>query len=415
MRSSTRLAALRAAARLALPFTLAGCGAAVSSERPRVDASTPDAAAPDVGEVTADVAPDAPPSRCDEADPGREAAAEAACCEAVVDAALRADAGVTSPRAMACCAALANWYDRPERRASGWITSEARNVCCTALNWQGSLTCTPWGPPVPPADRVLPPPAPSGGWLDLRPAARAARPALPPLPALYAAAVPTWRARMLNEHESSAVFAALAAQLHEAGLRASARECEGFAAEERRHGELCGAVVEALGGDALARARVHPDLPAHPGVDRREAALRNVLSVCCLSETVAVALIAAERLEMPAGELRDLLTRIFADEVGHARFGWTLLRELIPTLDPEARARLGAYLSLAFAHLESHELAHLPRGATPPPEAAALGLCQGDDARALFFDSVREVIVPALEALGLPASRAWSARVAHAA
>jgi hypothetical protein len=240
-------------------------------------------------------------------------------------------------------------------------------------------------------------------------------PVLPPLPGLFALAVPTWRARMVNEHESSAVFAALATQLRDAGLAASARACDDFADEERRHGELCGAVVEALGGDARARARQHPELPAHPDVDRREAALRNVLSVCCLSETVAVALIGAERLEMPAGELRDLLTRIFSDEVGHARFGWLLLREVTPALDDAARARLGDYLSLAFAHLESHELSHLPREAAPPPEAAALGLCHGADARALFFDTVREVIVPGLEALGLPASRAWSARRAHAA
>lgn len=414
MRSSTRHAALRATARLALPFSLAGCGATVTVERPPVDASAPSVAA-DAAVAATTVTPDVPAPRCDEDDPGREAAAEAACCEGVVDAALRADAGVSSPRAMACCATLAAWYDRPEQRGAGWSTSDARFVCCSALHWKGSLTCTPWGPPVPPADRLPPAPTPGADWLDLRPAARAAMPALPPLPALYAAAVPTWRARMVNEHESSAVFAALATQLREAGLGASARACEGFAAEERRHGELCGAVVEALGGDARARARRHPDLPTHPDVDRREAALRNVLSVCCLSETVAVALIGAERLEMPAGELRDLLTRIYADEVGHARFGWAMLRDLAPALDDAARARLGAYLALAFAHLESHELAHLPREAAPPPEAAALGLCHGGDARALFFDVVRDVIVPGLEALGLPASRAWAIRRAHAA
>ena len=412
MRSSTRHAALRAAARLALPFTLAGCGATVSAERPR-DAALPDA--PNAADVSPDVSPDAATSRCDEADPLRGAEAEAACCEAVVEASLRADAGVSSPRAMACCAVLAAWYDRPEQRTPGWTRDDARYVCCSALGWQGSLTCTPWGPPVPPADRLPPPPPTRDAWLDLRPAARAAMPVLPPLPGLFALAVPTWRARMVNEHESSAVFAALATQLRDAGLAASARACDDFADEERRHGELCGAVVEALGGDARARARQHPELPAHPDVDRREAALRNVLSVCCLSETVAVALIGAERLEMPAGELRDLLTRIFSDEVGHARFGWLLLREVTPALDDAARARLGDYLSLAFAHLESHELSHLPREAAPPPEAAALGLCHGADARALFFDTVREVIVPGLEALGLPASRAWSARRAHAA
>ncbi|MFO0626965.1 MAG: hypothetical protein U0325_15240, partial [Polyangiales bacterium] len=291
MRSSTRHAALRAAARLALPFTLAGCGATVAAERPRADAATPDVPSPT--DVVSVASPDGAMARCDEADPRREAAAEAACCERVVDDALRADAGVGSPRAMACCAVLAAWFDRPEQRNAAWPASSARDVCCSALGWRGSLTCTPWGPPVPPADRLPPSPIATDAWLDLRPAARAARPALPPLPALYAAAVPTWRARMVNEHESAAVFEALAAQLRAAGFDAPARVCAGFADEERRHGELCGAVVEALGGDARARARRHPALPQHPTVDRREAALRNVLSVCCLSETVAVALLGA--------------------------------------------------------------------------------------------------------------------------
>jgi len=132
-------------------------------------------------------------------------------------------------------------------------------------------------------------------------------------------------------------------------------------------------------------------------------------SVSCLSETVAVALIGAERFEMPEGALRDLLTRIWADEVGHARFGWRLLARAAP-FDADARARLGAYLAVAFAALESHELAHLPDASRPPPEGAALGLCNGADARILFYETVTEVIVPSLERAGLPAARAWEAR-----
>ena len=45
----------------------------------------------------------------------------------------------------------------------------------------------------------------------------------------------------------------------------------------------------------------------------------------------------------------------------------------------------------------------------PPSEAAeAVGVCGGDLSRALFFDTVAEVIVPRLEALGLAATAAWS-------
>jgi len=136
--------------------------------------------------------------------------------------------------------------------------------------------------------------------------------------------------------------------------------------------------------------------------------LRNVLSICCLSETVAVALIGAERLEMPASELRDLLTGIWADEVGHARFGWRLLGRLAPTLDAAKKARLADYLEVAFAALVDHELAHLPLASCPPPEGAALGLCSGAAARELFFATVRTVIVPGIERHGIAAAGAWS-------
>ena len=254
------------------------------------------------------------------------------------------------------------------------------------------------------------------GTLDLRVAARAHQPALPSVPELRDAAIATWRGRMVNEHGSARVFEGLARQFEEAGLGELGAEIETFAIEERRHGVLCGAVVEALGGEAVAEIAQGETYPLHEDVAPLEGALRNMLSICCLSETVAVALIGAERLEMPEGELRELLTRIWSDEVGHSRFGWRTIERLAPTLDAVTRARLGEYLEVAFAHLVEHELSHLPLSSNPPPEGAVYGLCSGADARVLFFDTVIDVIVPGLEAHGIPARRAWiAAREALAA
>lgn len=251
--------------------------------------------------------------------------------------------------------------------------------------------------------------------LDLRAEARRRRPALPSLDGrarrmLDASARATWHGRMVNEHGSAVVFEGLARQLARAGFAASEVKCaEQFAAEERRHGVLCGAVVEALGGEAVADVAAPEDFPLHDDVCAREAVVRNLLSVSCMSETVAVSLIGAEREEMPEGELRDLLTRIWADEIGHARFGWAIVAREVRSLDAAARERLGAYLEVAFDHLEEHELAHISPTAAPPREGAALGLCNGQDARGLFYDTVEGVIVPRLEQLGLPARRAWAA------
>lgn len=252
--------------------------------------------------------------------------------------------------------------------------------------------------------------------LDLRDPARALLPEVPSdLPHLREAAIATWRGRMMNEHSSARVFEGLARQLAAAGLDDVVEEVRGFADEERRHGVLCGAVIEALGGQALAEVADGEEYPEHEDAGSAlEAALRNILSICCLSETVAVALIGAERMEMPDGELRELLSRIWADEIGHCRFGWRTLARIAPMLDRETKEHLGDYLEVAFDHLVEHETSHLPLSSQPPPEGVALGLCSGPDARRLFFDTVERVIVPGLEAHGLPARRAWS-RVAAAA
>jgi hypothetical protein len=249
--------------------------------------------------------------------------------------------------------------------------------------------------------------------LDLRKEARAHMPKVPLVRHLAASAQQTWARRMVNEYRSSSVFVSLAEELEEAGMDPeSVAQCRVFSEEEKRHGILCGAVVEALGAEGCEEMPPEPPFPMHRDVPPREGLVRNLLSVGCLSETVAVALIGAERLEMPPGELRDLLTGIYADEIGHARFGWAHVARLLPAMDAHAKKRLSIYLAVALAHLEDHELRHLPLDSTPPPEGAALGLCSGADARVLFYEVVSEVILPRLEALGLEARKAW--RLRHA-
>ena len=250
-----------------------------------------------------------------------------------------------------------------------------------------------------------------GALLDLRSEAQRHMVRLPSLPGARAAARATWHGRMVNEFASHIVFEGLASQMAAAGFdREAVEACAEFAREEKRHGVLCGAVVESLGGSATAELPEMPSFPRHEDVSPREGVLRNLLSISCMSETVAVALIGAERLEMPEGELHALLTRIWADEIGHARFGWALLGRELPSLDAAARARLDAYTAVAFAHVEAHELAHLPEGMAPPPEGAVLGVCNGSDARVLFYETIEEVIIPGLTAMGLSARAAWQSR-----
>jgi hypothetical protein len=253
---------------------------------------------------------------------------------------------------------------------------------------------------------------PATPWLDLAFEASQIRVDVPDLPELRRVAQRTWIGRMVNEHASGRVFDQLAEQLAIAGAGASrVKACREFAAEERHHGALCAAVACALGAEPRAVARASGLLPTHAdAASQVEATLRNLLSISCMSETIAVTIITAEREQMPEGDAKRVLSKILADEIGHARFGWGFAAEAVPTLDDAAKARTSRYLEVAFAHVEQHELAHLPDTGAPPEGAEAVGVCSGREARALFYDTIEEVVVPRLEAMGLAAGRAWQRR-----
>ncbi len=223
----------------------------------------------------------------------------------------------------------------------------------------------------------------------------------------------TWRGRMVNEHISARVFAGLLPQLMAAGISAARQEaCAGMIVDELRHGRQCAAVLLRLGEAPVATLPDLAPMPQHAGCTPLEAALRSVVSISCLSETVAVALITAERQEIAHPGLDATLRGILADEVQHARFGWTLLDEVAGELTPAERDRLSRYLTAAFAHLERHELAHLSAQPALSEATVGMGVCDGQEARRLFYDTVADVIVPGLERHGLAAQRAWAERKA---
>jgi hypothetical protein len=180
--------------------------------------------------------------------------------------------------------------------------------------------------------------------------------------------------------------------------------------DELRHGRQCAEMVHALGGEPVAEIPDSmTDVPLHDDVEPMEGFLRNILSVSCLSETVAVALIRAEKNEVSTPEMEATLDEILADEVQHARFGWRVLDELVPQLSEATRLRLSDYLIGAFRHLAEHELHYLPISGAYSEDAAAYGVCDGRDARRLFFDTVEKVIVPRLQEHGFKAEAAWQA------
>ncbi|HJL18670.1 MAG TPA: ferritin-like domain-containing protein [Sandaracinaceae bacterium LLY-WYZ-13_1] len=225
-----------------------------------------------------------------------------------------------------------------------------------------------------------------------------------------------WRRRMVNEHQSAAVFSQLLPQLIEAEATLDQKTAVlRMSMDELRHGGLCGGVVEALGGEPAVRMPLAPrPLPTHPGCTPLERVMRNALFVGCLSETVAVALTAEERERTSEPLVRRVIDQIVADESLHARFGWALVQEAAPELDGAARDRTNRWLRTAFAYFEAKEMAEIPF--CPPPDderlaqGLALGVCENLATRELVHQTLREVVIPGLEAVGFAAEDAWRDR-----
>ncbi len=106
------------------------------------------------------------------------------------------------------------------------------------------------------------------------------------------------------------------------------------------------------------------------------------------------------------GRVAGIINEMESKQLGtrHARFGWRLVEKMSASLDPSAKNRLATYLDeVAFAHLIDHELAHIPLNAETHQNGESYGLCNGKDARSLFFATIDEVISPRLSQLGLAA------------
>lgn len=234
-------------------------------------------------------------------------------------------------------------------------------------------------------------------------------------PRVIATAITTWRLRMVHEHLSAAVFSRLLPQLIEAEATLDVKTCVmRMAMDELHHSALCAEVVRGLGGEPAASAELATDpLPEHAGATPRERALRNVMFVGCLSETVALALLTEQHELTTDPFAKRVVAQLMADEMTHAKLGWSYLADVWPTLDAKERERTAAYLPVAFGYLERRMLDTM-RG-TPSPaaiddELRSLGVTPSHEAREVFVATVTDAILPRFEELGLTARHAWAAR-----
>ena len=121
----------------------------------------------------------------------------------------------------------------------------------------------------------------------------------------------TWLGRMINEYKVLICIRTVCRAMSSTSRnmmkleKSAVDRLEEFANEERRHG-ICAVLLSKHLAVKQVQSPSKSSFPFHEEVSPLEGTLRNLLSICCLSETVAVALIAAEREEMPEGVLKDL-------------------------------------------------------------------------------------------------------------
>lgn len=223
---------------------------------------------------------------------------------------------------------------------------------------------------------------------------------------------------MASEHASARVFGALVGGMMRAALPADETyRVADMVRQELDHARLCAKVLVALGADPVAQLAELPAVPEHEDATPLEAVLRNVISIGCCSETVAVALVATEREQAGPAVVRRVLDQILRDEIKHSRFGWRLLSRLAPSLTPRERASLDEYLVDAFAHQIRF---HAPFLEMPCADDAglAIGAPHGRSNWLVFVSTMEEIVIPGLERCGLAARPAWRAvagRERHAA
>jgi hypothetical protein len=237
-------------------------------------------------------------------------------------------------------------------------------------------------------------------------------------------AISVWRERMAGAQLSARLLAHVLERMVGAGLppREETRVAASIS-QDLEHARLCAAVASALGGDARLWL---PPLGALPSASTDALAaelLGQVLELFCLGGTVSLAHLELERRAAYSGAspaVIVVLESLLAGKVQQARMGFRLVDELLPMLGPDGREQLETGLERGFARALVHhhqstagwlQLASAVRA----PAAASRTAAQGAQlAWELAVITLDQVIVPALEARGLPARAAWRRALAAA-
>lgn len=220
-----------------------------------------------------------------------------------------------------------------------------------------------------------------------------------------------WRARLVSEHRAIGIFNLFALDLLAAGAPAEVLSgvCRA-ALDEVRHAELMAKLASCYSGAPEAPPPGIPPLSEDPSITLEQQAAREALHLCVGSETFSAVLLQEKRERAGDPVVRDVLGVLIADEVHHARLGWSYLGAWLAGDDEDGarRAWLAGEIVPLFDDLTAAMFGD-PRALPPPsvPEteralATAHGWMSARDEYALYRAALDEVWAPGLRELGLP-------------
>jgi hypothetical protein len=181
-------------------------------------------------------------------------------------------------------------------------------------------------------------------------------------------------------------------------------------ADEVRHTEMARDVADALGGyveTIPAGAAWQPVRLGDPSDMPLEFWL---VANGCISETISLALMKARLPYATHAGVRAVLDVTVKDEAVHAKIGWSLAERFLPGASRAMKRQLADYagamfdvIGVTFATAGLRGKARVQaRRMREVTSSLGLGACPPDEADAVCKDTITDVIVPRLRALGLP-------------
>ena len=211
----------------------------------------------------------------------------------------------------------------------------------------------------------------------------------------------TWKRRSAAEYLAVSTFSILAIDLVAAGAPADVlSHCVRAQLDEIRHAELAIRMVEIYGGSRIEPVAGMSRLPDSQEMSKLQQAVANTLLVSCVSETYATTVLTATRDLTTDPVAHAVLTSIYSDEVMHARLGWSYLRFGIEKGGKKVIEAASAMVPRAVKGVATVVERERPVGEVT--EAVRRhGLMTPGEERKVFSQTVREVLVPGFQALGI--------------